>query len=89
MADAHGIARDQLRSYIDRIERLEDEKKTIGEDIRGIYSEAGSVGFDPKIMRKLVAIRKKDNDERAEEDALLATYMTALGMQLTLFDEAA
>ena len=80
MTDASFIARDQLRAFIERIERLEEEKKTISDDIRDIYSEAKSTGFDPKILKQVIAIRKQDSDERAEHDAILDTYLIALGM---------
>ncbi|NMM44544.1 DUF2312 domain-containing protein [Rhodospirillaceae bacterium KN72] len=70
----------RLRSFIERVERLEEEKKALAEDIKEIFSEAKGQGFDVKTMRKIIAIRKKDPDDRAEEDALLETYMAALGM---------
>lgn len=78
--DAHGVARDQLRSFIERIERLEEEKKTIADDIKDVYGEAKGTGFDTKALRKIVALRKKDEQERMEEEAILDTYMIALGM---------
>ncbi|MAM12894.1 MAG: hypothetical protein CML23_21085 [Rhizobiaceae bacterium] len=78
--DAHGIARDQLRSIIERIERLEEEKKTIADDIKDVYAEAKGTGFDTKALRKIIALRKKDEQERMEEEAVLDTYMIALGM---------
>lgn len=80
MSDAHGVARDQLRSYIERIERLEEEKKTIGDDIKDVYGEAKAMGFDTKILRKVIAIRKQDQNERMEQEAILDTYLHALGM---------
>lgn len=80
MSDAHGIARDQLRSVIERIERLEEEKKTISEDIKDVYAEAKGTGFDTKALRKIIALRKLDEQERMEEEAVLDTYMIALGM---------
>jgi len=83
------VARDQLRSFIERIERLEEEKKTIAEDIRDVFGEAKSQGFDTKIMRKVLALRKKDDQERMEEELILDRYLIALGMQPDLFDEAA
>lgn len=91
MTDApHGIARDQLRQFVERIERMEEEKKTIADDIRDIYAEAKSMGFDTKILRKVIALRKKDENERTEEEMILDTYMHALGMrQGDLFQEAA
>jgi uncharacterized protein (UPF0335 family) len=70
----------QLRSYVERIERLETEKATLSEDIKEVYSESKSNGFDAKILRKLVAIRKKDASKQREEQELLAVYMGALGM---------
>ncbi len=89
MSDAHGIARDQLRAFIERIERLEEEKKTIAEDIKDVYGEAKSMGFDAKILRKVISIRKQDADERAEQEAILDTYLHALGMidQPSFFDD--
>lgn len=78
--DAHGVARDQLRSFVERIERLEEEKKTIADDIKDVYGEAKATGFDSKILRKVIAIRKVDRDERAEQEAILETYLAALGM---------
>jgi uncharacterized protein (UPF0335 family) len=80
MSDAHGVARDQLRSFIERIERLEEEKKTIADDIKDVYGEAKGSGFDTKILKKVIAIRKMDRDERAEQEAILDTYLAALGM---------
>ncbi|MDX0930561.1 DUF2312 domain-containing protein [Sinorhizobium medicae] len=88
MTDAHGVARDQLRAFIGRIERLEEEKKTIAEDIKDVYGEAKSMGFDAKILRKVISIRKQDADERAEQEAILDTYLHALGMiQIDMFEE--
>jgi uncharacterized protein (UPF0335 family) len=80
MADPQGVARDQLRSFIERIERLEEEKKTIADDIKDVYGEAKGTGFDTKILKKIIAIRKQDRDERMEQEAILETYMIALGM---------
>jgi len=80
MANVGGIAGDRLRSFIERIERLEDERRALGEDIREVYSEAKGAGFDVKIMRRIVRIRKLDQNERDEQEALLDTYMAALGM---------
>lgn len=77
---AHGVARDQLRAFVERIERLEEEKKTIADDIKEVYAEAKGTGFDVKILRKVVALRKKDKEERLEEEAILHTYLAALGM---------
>ncbi|OHV84629.1 DUF2312 domain-containing protein [Rhizobium sp. LCM 4573] len=80
MSDAHGVARDQLRAFVERIERLEEEKKTIADDIKDVYGEAKSMGFDTKILKKVIALRKKDEQERMEEDLILDTYLQALGM---------
>jgi uncharacterized protein (UPF0335 family) len=80
MADAGGVAANQLRSFVERIERLEEEKKGIADDIRDVYAEAKASGFDAKVMRQVVRLRKKDAAERQEEEALLDLYMHALGM---------
>ncbi len=88
MSDAHGVARDQLRAFIERIERLEAEKQTIADDIKDIYGEAKSMGFDTKILRKVISIRKIDAHVRAEQEAILDSYLHALGMiQMDIFDE--
>ena len=75
-----GVARDQLRAFIERIERLEEEKKAISDDIKEIYAEAKGNGFDTKVLRQVVRIRKQDQHERAEQEAILDLYMHALGM---------
>jgi uncharacterized protein (UPF0335 family) len=80
MTDAHGVARDQLRAFIERIERLEEEKKSIADDIKDVYGEAKGTGFDTKILREVIKIRKQDRDERAEREAVLDSYLAALGM---------
>jgi len=80
MSDAHGVARDQLRAFIERIERLEEEKQTISDDIKDVYGEAKGVGFETKILKKIVALRKLDKNERMEQETILDTYMAALGM---------
>jgi uncharacterized protein (UPF0335 family) len=74
------IAAGQLKSLIERIERLEEEKQTIAADIREVYAEAKSHGFDTKIMRQVVRIRKQDSSERLEEEAVRDLYLNALGM---------
>jgi uncharacterized protein (UPF0335 family) len=74
------IAKEHLRAFVERIERLEEEKKTISDDIRDVYAEAKANGFDAKAMRSIVKLRKQDADERKEHEAILATYMLALGM---------
>lgn len=79
-SDAHGVARDQLRSFVERIERLEEEKKTIADDIKDVFGEAKSTGFDTKVLREVLKRRKQDKDERMEFEAVLDTYLAALGM---------
>ena len=76
----NSIAKDQLKSIIERVERLEEDKKAISDDIKDVYSEAKGNGFDAKALRRIVALRKQDPDKRAEQDAILDTYMHALGM---------
>jgi uncharacterized protein (UPF0335 family) len=78
--NASGIAADRLRSFIERIERLEEEKAVIAGDIKEVYSEAKSSGFDAKIMRQVVRLRKMDAQERAEQEQLLDVYLQAIGM---------
>ena len=80
MPDVGGIAGAQLKSFIERIERLEDEKRALGEDIKEVYAEAKGTGFEPKIMRQLIKIRKMDKEEVDEEESLLDLYKRALGM---------
>lgn len=74
------VAQDQLRAFIERIERMEEEKKAISDDIKEIYAEAKGNGFDIKVLRQIVRIRKQDHAERLEQEALLELYMAALGM---------
>lgn len=74
------FAQDQLRSIVERIERLEEERKTIASDIKEVYAEAKGHGFDTKILRKVIALRKKDAAEREEEESMLDLYLQALGM---------
>ena len=69
-----------LRAFIERIERLEEEKKALADDIKDVYAEAKGNGFDVKIIRKIVSIRKQDRDKRREEEEILDLYMAALGM---------
>jgi uncharacterized protein (UPF0335 family) len=76
-----GFAADQLRSLIERVERLEEEKAALASDIKEVYAEAKGNGFDTKAMRKIVRIRKMDTTQREEEDAILELYMSALGME--------
>ena len=74
------FAKDQLKSIIERIERLEEEKKTISDDIRDVYAESKGNGFDVKALRAIIRLRKQDPDERVEQETILETYMQALGM---------
>ena len=74
------VAQDQLRAFIERIERMEEEKASIANDIKEIYAEAKGNGFDTKILRQIVRIRKQDYNERMEQEAILELYMEALGM---------
>ena len=80
MADVGGIAGEQLRSFIERIERLEEEKRALSADIKDVYAEAKAHGFDVTALRTIVRLRKQDSDERKEQEAILETYMHALGM---------
>ncbi len=80
MAEVGGVASEHLRSYIDRIERLEEEKAGLAADIRDIYAEAKGNGFDAKTMRRIVGLRKLDQSERNEQDALLDLYRSAVGV---------
>jgi len=75
-----GIAKDQLRAFVERIERMEEEKKAIADDIKEIYAEAKGNGFDTRVLRQIIRIRKQDAAERAEQEAILDLYMHALGM---------
>ncbi len=80
MTEIQGTVRDQLRAFVERIERLEEERAALGADIREVYAEAKSMGFDTKTLRTVVRLRKQDVTERQEQEALLATYLVALGM---------
>ncbi len=74
-----GTTADRLKNFIMRIERLEEDKKGIADDIKEVYGEAKGEGFDVKVLRKVIALRKKDPEERAEEEELLELYMSAIG----------
>jgi len=76
----HRFAKDQLKSIVERIERLEEEKKATSDDIKDVYAEAKGNGFDTKALRTIVKMRKQDVDERREQEEVLETYMHALGM---------
>ncbi|MCK5934224.1 Uncharacterized conserved protein, UPF0335 family [Fulvimarina manganoxydans] len=80
MSDVSEVAGDQLRSFVERIERLEEEKKTIADDIKDVYAEAKGNGFDTKVLRKVISLRKQDQNERQEQEAILDLYLQALGM---------
>lgn len=80
LPNAHRAADDKLRLLIERVERLEEEKKAIGDDIRDVYNEAKAVGYNVKIMREMVRIRKMKPDDRREMDMLVDTYKSALGI---------
>ena len=79
--EAQAVAVTQLRAFIERIERLEEEKKTISDDIKQIYSEAKNSGFDTKAMRTIIRLRQKEDRERQEEEAMIDLYKDALGME--------
>src|SRR3984893_16979291 len=80
MPDVGGIAGERLRSFIERIERLKEEKRSLAGDIKEVYAEAKGTGFDTKIMRQLIRERRMDKDDLDEREALLDTYRRALGM---------
>ena len=80
MASTTGIAADRLRSLVERIERLEEERKALGGDIRDIYAEAKSAGFDVKVLRQLISIRRREPADVEEQETLLDVYRRALGM---------
>lgn len=75
------IAKDQLMAFIERIERLEEDKAAVSGDIKEVYAEAKNSGFESKIIRKIVSLRRKSKEERQEEEALLELYMSSIGMQ--------
>jgi len=74
------FGKDQLKAFIERVERLEEEKKALADDIRDVYAEAKGSGFDAKALRTIVRMRKQDANERKEQEAILETYLHALGM---------
>ncbi|MBP2232508.1 uncharacterized protein (UPF0335 family) [Azospirillum agricola] len=75
-----GIAADRLKSFVERIERLEEEKKGLQEDVKEVYAEAKGTGFDTKIIRQIIRLRKMDKADRQEQEAILELYKEALGM---------
>jgi uncharacterized protein (UPF0335 family) len=80
IADSSAVNSGHLRAFIERIEKLEEEKRAIADDIKDVYAEAKGTGFDPKIMRKIVSLRRQDKNKRQEEEEILDLYMSALGM---------
>ena len=76
-----GFAKEHLKSFIERIERLEEEKKALADDIREVYSEAKGTGFDTKVMRQVIRLRKMESADRQEQEAMLDLYLGALGMR--------
>ena len=79
--DVDGIAGKRLKSFIERVERLEQEKSELADDIKHIYAEAKGVGFDTKTIRKIIRLRKMDSEKRREEDELLELYKAAIGLE--------
>ena len=77
-----GFAKEHLRSFIERIERLEEEKKALADDIKEVYSEAKGTGFDTKVMRQVIRLRKMESADRQEQEAMLDLYLSALGMKV-------
>jgi uncharacterized protein (UPF0335 family) len=88
MPDVGGIGGEQLKSLIERIERLEEEKRALAEDIKEVYAEARGNGFEPKIMRQIVRMRRRDQDDIDEEESLIELYKRAIGMLPPQADEA-
>ena len=76
----HNVAKDMIRSVVERVEKLEEEKKAISDDIKDVYTEAKGNGLDVKALRAVVRLRRQDADERAEQEAILETYLHAMGM---------
>ena len=74
------VAKDHLKAFVERIERLEEEKKTISDDIRDVFAEAKGNGYDVKALRTVIKLRKQDKDERKEQEVILEVYLQALGM---------
>lgn len=79
---SYRVTADELRSFIERVEKLEDDKSLIATDIKEVYAEAKARGYDTKILRKIIALRKRDRDDIAEEQAVLSMYAEALGMDV-------
>ena len=91
MSDVGGVTAEQLKAYIERIERLEEEKAEIAAQVREVFAEAKAEGFDTKVMRQVLKLRKMDASDRAEQESLLELYLSALGMapELASADQAA
>jgi uncharacterized protein (UPF0335 family) len=81
MADIGGVAGERLKTFVERVERLEEEKQALAEDIKEVYSEAKSSGFDVKILRQIIRLRKMDENDRSEMETLLEVYKRALEME--------
>ncbi|GHM58670.1 MAG: UPF0335 protein [Candidatus Mesenet longicola] len=81
ITDTINVVPEELKSYIERIEKLELEKKEMQDHVRDVYAEAADKGFDPKIMKEVIKLRKMENDDREEQEMLLDTYQRALGMK--------
>lgn len=79
MSENQGVAADRLRSFVERVERLEEGKAAIANDVKEVYAEAKGEGYDVKVMRQVIAIRKMDRAERQEQEAVLDLYLSALG----------
>lgn len=86
MSDVGGVAADQLRSIVERVEKLEEEKQAIAEDIKEVFAEAKANGFDTKTLRTVIRMRKQNAEEREEQEAMLDLYLQALGMIPGSFD---
>lgn len=82
--DTGGVSGQRLKAFIERVERLEEEKAALAEDVKEVFAEAKAVGFDTKIMRKVIRLRKMDPEKRKEEEEILALYAAAIGLQLSL-----
>jgi uncharacterized protein (UPF0335 family) len=80
MNDVAGVSGERLRAFVERIERLEEEKKALSDDIREVYSEAKGTGFDIKVLRQIIRLRKMDSSDRSEMEEVLDVYKRALGM---------
>jgi uncharacterized protein (UPF0335 family) len=79
--DTNAVDGGHLRAFVERIEKLEEEKRAIADDIKDVYAEAKGTGFDPKIIRKIVSLRRQDKSKRQEEEEILELYLSALGME--------